>query len=262
MSTENDAIIEPDVVDSTPIVSSTNAPTILPYEPEANLSNAGADTHPIDVPTGASPIETTSTNMNSLPRGTLDESILKTLKRDVTNINYRLKQVVYPHFPKFVNTRISQSTQLSNDIASHCDLWAPLIFIICYSLAVSHAHSLFSSLFTSCWFILLVISFHLKLVKPEDSISLISYVSLAGYCIFPQVIQALLTQIILPLAFKPVKNPTLSIRLVMILKLILTAGSTMWSVTSLSLVSNCTSFISVYPSALCLFGLSWLATIL
>ena len=32
-------------------------------------------------------------------RGTLDESVYETLRRDISNINTTLKKVVYPHFP-------------------------------------------------------------------------------------------------------------------------------------------------------------------
>lgn len=39
---------------------------------------------------------------DSASRGTLDETVLKTLKRDVVDINSRLKQVVYPHFPSLL----------------------------------------------------------------------------------------------------------------------------------------------------------------
>ena len=102
---------------------------------------------------------------DSASRGTLDETVLKTLKRDVVDINSRLKQVVYPHFPSLLRcwcgglgAEDTGSSAADSDISANCDLWAPLAFIILYALFVSHAQSLFSSLFVSSWFCLLYTS--------------------------------------------------------------------------------------------------------
>ncbi|CCC68627.1 hypothetical protein NCAS_0B05430 [Naumovozyma castellii] len=209
------------------------------------------------------PFETTT---NPVKRGTLDEPVISTIKRDIFEINARLRQVVYPHFP--TRTLISSteppngSTEVtSGDISVHCDLWAPLCFIILYALCVSHAKSLFSSLFVSCWFILLVMALHLKLTKPFDNVSLISYVSLAGYCLFPQVINAALSQLLFPLAFKTIKGAW-GIRILTFLKIVCLVLCLMWSLASISLVTKSKGFVQVYPLGLCLLGLGWLSTIL
>ncbi|CCH61587.1 hypothetical protein TBLA_0F00430 [Henningerozyma blattae CBS 6284] len=251
---DTDAFIEPDIIDPEPVNSRGGMPMDIP---SGNMDSIGGmDNSNLGM--------NNPTNLSAPLRGTLDETILQTLKRDLLNINFRLRQVVYPHFPtgRSLTQGSSQQTNNVQDIAAHCDLWAPLLFIISYSLAVSHAHSLFSSLFVSCWSVLIIMALHLRLTKPYDSVSLVSYISVVGYCIFPQVIQSCLTQVILPLCFKPIKNPTISVRVLMILKLVLTGIATLWSVTAATLVSNSRSFIHVYPLGLCLFGLSWLATIL
>ncbi|AJR95724.1 Yip4p [Saccharomyces cerevisiae YJM1242] len=202
------------------------------------------------------------TMQNSGSRGTLDETVLQTLKRDVVEINSRLKQVVYPHFPSFFSPSDDGIGAADNDISANCDLWAPLAFIILYSLFVSHARSLFSSLFVSSWFILLVMALHLRLTKPHQRVSLISYISISGYCLFPQVLNALVSQILLPLAYHIGKQNRWIVRVLSLVKLVVMALCLMWSVAAVSWVIKSKTIIEIYPLALCLFGMAWLSTIL
>lgn len=196
-------------------------------------------------------------------RGTLDETVLETLKRDVVDINSRLKQVVYPHFPSFFcQCSEGMGAANDNDISANCDLWAPLAFIILYSLFVSHAQSLFSSLFVSSWFILLVMALHLRLTKPHQKVSLISYISISGYCLFPQVLNALLSQLLLPLAFHIGRENHWVVRILSFLQLVIMALCLMWSVAAVSWVTKSKTVIEIYPLALCFFGMAWLSTIL
>ncbi|QLQ79605.1 hypothetical protein HG537_0C02520 [Torulaspora globosa] len=193
-------------------------------------------------------------------RGTLDESIFETFKRDVLGINARLKQVVYPHF--FLRGR--DISHYQNDTNISCDLWAPLAFIILYSVSVSrsNARTLFSGLFFSLWAALLVMAVHLRLVKPHEKSSLISYVSMAGYCLFPIVINSLVGQLILPSIFRIGHHTGWSIRTLLILRLLLLAASVTWSMNSIRIVAKCQSCVEIFPLALCFFSIGWLSVIL
>ncbi|CAI4039092.1 hypothetical protein SMKI_07G0630 [Saccharomyces mikatae IFO 1815] len=195
-------------------------------------------------------------------RGTLDETVLQTLKRDVVDINSRLKQVVYPHFPSFFSCSEDGLETSDKDISANCDLWAPLAFIILYSLFVSHARSLFSSLFVSSWFVLLVMALHLRLTKPHQKVSLISYISISGYCLFPQVLNALIAQLLLPLVFHVGRQNRWIVRILSLVKLVVMVLCLMWSVAAVSWVTKSKTVIEIYPLGLCLFGMAWLSTIL
>merc|ERR1712012_243233 len=80
-------------------------------EPEAPLAASGGVADNIG-----------GTMQNSGSRGTLDETVLQTLKRDVVEINSRLKQVVYPHFPSFFSPSDDGIGAADNDISANCDL--------------------------------------------------------------------------------------------------------------------------------------------
>lgn len=232
MSTNNDTLIEPDFVEPT-------APN--------------------------DPVFTSNINDNVVSnRGTLDETIFQTFKRDVVDINSRLKQVVYPHFI-FSFQRLSQTEAQSTDDASvHCDLWAPLTFIIIYAVCVSQSNdkSLFSSLFVCLWFILLVMALHLRLTKPHENVSLISYISISGYCLFPLVINTIISELLLPLIFKIGHDSAWSIRILIILRILLLGVFLAWSITAINIVTKSKNMIETYPLALCFFGVGWLTVIL
>ncbi|CCK71198.1 Yip4p KNAG_0G01400 [Huiozyma naganishii CBS 8797] len=199
-------------------------------------------------------------------RGTLDETVIKTLKRDVLEINARLKMVVYPHFPTraFLQAAAtSEQQQGSESIDSHCDMWAPLTFVIVYSLCVSHAKALFSSIFVCCWFVLLVMALHLRLAKPYDNVSVISYVSLSGYCLFPQMVNAVAVQTVLPLVFRALgRDHRWAVRGTTALKLLSLAACMVWSLTAISLVTKSKGFVQIFPLGLCLLALGWISTAL
>lgn len=204
--------------------------------------------------------------LNSEPisqRGTLDESILKTFKRDVKDINTRLKQVVYPNVFNLGSHSNSQQQDFTN-ASVHCDLWAPLTFIILYAVSVSpaHAKTLFSSLFVTQWFVLLLMATHLRLTKPQTKTSLISYVSVSGYCLFPQVLNAMVSRLLLPLILKVAHNSSWCIRVLVLLRILLLGICLFWSVTSISFVTKSNNFIEIYPLALCFIGIGWLTVLL
>ena len=206
-------------------------------------------------------------------RGTLDESVYETLRRDISNINTTLKKVVYPHFPSGRLLRAiplpssdqeAQLQQLSNteDIPKHSDLWAPLLFVILYSLFVSHAKAIFSGLFVLTWAVLLVMSLHLRLTKPRENANVVSYASLSGYCLFPIVIDALLSQLVFPLLMKVGGSSHWVARVFNLLDLVVLALCLVWSLSAVSLVTNSRGFIQTFPLGLCLLGLSCLPVIL
>lgn len=233
MSTNNDTLIEPDFVEPT---------------------------RPND------PVFTSSINNNAVvsDRGTLDETIFQTFKRDVIDINSRLKQVVYPHFMFKYQSLSETENQPTDDASVHCDLWAPLTFIIIYAVCVSrsNARSLFSGLFVCLWFVLLVMALHLRLTKPHDNVSLISYISISGYCLFPLVINAIISELILPFIFKIGHDSPWSIRILIISKILLLCLFLAWSITAIVIVTRSKNTIETYPLALCFFGVAWLTVIL
>ncbi|GAV56282.1 hypothetical protein ZYGR_0BB00590 [Zygosaccharomyces rouxii] len=205
-----------------------------------------------------------SGSMNGEPisqRGTLDETILKTFKRDIKDINSRLKQVVYP---SLFMKKFGGSGQDYTNASVHCDLWAPLTFIILYAVSVSpaHAKTLFSSLFVTQWFVLLVMATHLRLTKPQEKTSLISYLSVSGYCLFPQVVNAVISRLLLPLILKVAHESPWCIRALVLLRILLMGICLFWSVNSISSVTKSDNFIETYPLALCFFGIGWLTVIL
>ncbi|QLG74290.1 hypothetical protein HG535_0G01740 [Zygotorulaspora mrakii] len=202
-------------------------------------------------------------------RGTLDESVYETFKRDVLDINTRLKQVVYPHFgcPQRCTAADTGRADVGDQRADvgdqreiHCDLWAPLTFILVYaaSLSRSNTNALFSTVFVSLWFVLLVMAVHLRLTKIRDGNSLLSYISISGYCLFPLVVNNLVSQVILPLLFHNLESHLLY-RIYTALRLVILGGSLLWSISAVSFVTKSTTFIQVYPLALCLFGVGWLS---
>lgn len=220
--------------------------------PEAN------DTF-IEPDVAALPADPVNNVAPTFKRGTLDETVLETFKRDVLEINARLKQVVYPHF----FFRGQDVGEFQDDSAIHCDLWAPLAFIILYSVSASrsNAKSLFSGLFVSLWGALLLMAVHLKLVKPHDRNSLVSYVSMAGYSLFPLVVNSVLGQLILPAIFTIGRGSQWSIRILLLLRLLLLAGAVTWSMNSIRIVTKCRTFVEIFPLALCFLGIGWLSVI-
>lgn len=206
--------------------------------------------------------------VGGLSRGTLDETVLQTLKRDIYDINSKLKQVVYPHMPssRYMAAGTAEdgaTTGTDDQIFNSSDFWAPLAFIILYSVCVSHAKTLFSSVFVSSWFVLLVMALHLKLTKPYQNASLLSYISLSGYCLFPLVINALVVQVILPAIFHAMKETQgWKVRVHSVLKLTCFAFCFVWSFSCSAIVTRSKGFVQLYPLALCLFGLGWLSIIL
>ncbi|SCU87835.1 LAMI_0D07668g1_1 [Lachancea mirantina] len=198
-------------------------------------------------------------------RGTLDESIAATLKRDVTQINSRLKQVVYPHFP-FGNAAVQTETgeTLSGSTSDSADLWAPLCFSILYALALSRGKSLFSSIFVLAWAALLAMGIHLKVSKGRVAAqnSLFANISGCGYCIFPQVLCVVLSIYLYPVVARPLPISGARSFVVTFLRLVTFALCSVWSCKAAFVVTGAQDAVERYPLILILAGLAWLPVVL
>ncbi|AMD19872.1 HCL279Wp [Eremothecium sinecaudum] len=206
------------------------------------------------------PIETTTTNVGQQPksaRGTLDESIRSTLKRDVDNIHARLREVVYPHFPM----GIWAGRETNSQIYKHnTDLWAPLVFVILNSLIMSNSqHSLFSSVFVLNWAVIAVIATHIKLIHTGESISWLAYVSMGGYCMFPLVLNSLLNVVCYPLLLRLFLSGAWELRVLYLVRIFSIILFSLWAYASICAVSRCQGFAERYPLGMCLFGLGILS---
>ena len=107
-------------------------------------------------------------------RGTLDESILSTFQRDFYEINDKLKKVVYPNFP------LGSISTADQHVFQGTDVWAPLCFIILYSVFSASQHGSFAAYFIMCWLLISVMATHLKLLRPHEAMS-VSYTHLDVY---------------------------------------------------------------------------------
>ncbi|CDO95888.1 unnamed protein product [Kluyveromyces dobzhanskii CBS 2104] len=191
--------------------------------------------------------------LSTTVRGSLDESIASTFKRDVHEINDKLKKVVYPNFP------LGSPTPQDQHVFQGTDLWAPLCFIILYSLFLSKGPGRFSTFFITCWLLISAMATHLKLLNPHEPMSWMSYLSLAGYCMFPQVINSLACSIIFPLFDKISMRPF--DRLIVCSRLVSFGLCTSWSVVSMWKVTEAKTVVQKYPLALCLVVLGWLCAV-
>ncbi|SCU93502.1 LADA_0G03444g1_1 [Lachancea dasiensis] len=205
-------------------------------------------------------------------RGTLDESIAATLKRDVLQINSRLKQVVYPHFPlRQLRGRSDPESMMpentSGPISSlqdHCaDLWAPLLFTISYSVALSRASEQFSSFFVLAWSAISIMAVHLTLIKPPQSqknggnLPLLAAISTCGYCLFPHVLNAVLSALLFPLFTAAVLKEDWRFRTLTILRVVTFAIFSFWSLNSALKATRVTGRTDRFPLVLVLVVLSW-----
>ncbi|SCW01083.1 LAFE_0D04698g1_1 [Lachancea fermentati] len=196
-------------------------------------------------------------NLGASVRGTLDEPVSATLKRDIYEINGRLKQVVYPHFPFGAGVAAEES-----EITASADLWAPLCFTILYALALSFGRTLFSSLFVLSWASMLAMGLHLRATKPHAAVSLMSYVSGTGYCLFPQVINAVFSSVLFPLFVHVFPAVSWRLRILVLLRIITFVLCSAWSYKAACVVTCSNTSVERYPLALFLVGLGWLCVVL
>ncbi|KAH3901616.1 uncharacterized protein SCODWIG_02417 [Saccharomycodes ludwigii] len=242
-------------------MASTNYSTNFDIEPDTVISTLPAQSN------------ISNTTSLTFQRGTLDESIWETIKRDLLNINNRLKQVIYP---SCINNRLATT---DTAIDNNSDLWAPLLFILIYS-SITTKESSFSTLFVITWGLSLLIGLHLKnscattsanLTTPNNILNkksiLLNNVSVFGYCLFPIMLSSIFIIYLLPLILKAL--PSSSIILIHVLDLVVKLIScfimTYWSYSSLLFCiknSNASinyefDFIAKYPVFISYLLLSW-----
>ncbi|CAL9733559.1 protein Yip4p [Monosporozyma servazzii] len=245
--------IEPDVFDD------INTQDFHPAGSNTRMNNPAAD---YSNPFFESGMETSqqadivSDANPAMRRGTLDESIVQTLTKDVLDIFERLKLTFTP----ILGINVTDDEIL--DLAKSCDMWAPLLFIIFYSLCVSHGKSIFSTLFMFCWFVLLLMGLHLRLIEPTRKISLISYISLCGYPLSLQVVYSLISQLLLPVIFKVSRGKTVVVAILTLVELILLAGSVFASIKCSAFITRSHGFVQLFPLGVLYLTIGWIATVL
>ncbi|SCU84783.1 LAFA_0D11980g1_1 [Lachancea sp. 'fantastica'] len=200
-------------------------------------------------------------------RGTLDEPVAQTLKRDLVQINTRLKEVVYPQFPlrNPLTSVNSDNDDLEGNAHSalqdnHCaDLWAPLLFTIAFSVALSRASSRFPPIFVLCWASLAVLAAHLTLNSTTENgkIPFLAAVSTCGYCFFPQVINAVTSSVLLPLMVSFLHTGPLKFRITSIARLFIFFACVFWSCRCSINATKAKRFMNQYPLVLILVTLNW-----
>lgn len=268
---DKDTLIESDIPQrgSQPAYSSPNyssntntypQSTASPIYNESHVSNVVPDTIDYDMSAHSA-------------RGTLDESVWDTIKRDLYTIHKRLNVIVYPKFVQSYITMEASELEQNGQTgrsgeANDSDLWAPLIFILLFSEISSYSSTSFSIYFVTSWLVILLGSIHLKkfsmLQSPSSSASpstkkILMNVSLLGYCIFPILVDSIIIRLILNLVlFKYISIPALQI----LIKVVLISLTTFWSfyccVVSVTTESSSIEFLHKLPLLLVFTFLNWL----
>ena len=194
----------------------------------------------------------------AMRRGTLDESVIETLSKDTHDIMERLKLTFTP----ILNINVPDED--IDDLSKSCDMWAPLLFIIFYSLCVSHGKSIFSTLFLFCWFTLFLMGLHLRLIEPTRKISLISYISLCGYPLSLLAVYSLFSQVLIPIIMKisSYSSKNIIIRLLTIVELSTLLGTIFTSVKCGAFITRSKGFVQLFPLGILYLILGWIATVL
>jgi len=118
-----------------------------------------------------------SSNNESLTENTLDESIIRTITRDLKLIYYKLKYVLNPFS--------SPSAKIFH--VKNWDLWGPLLFITFLSCTLSlnakEKSNIMVLLFALFWIGSFLIYLNANLL--DSKIKLFPIMCLLGYCLFP-----------------------------------------------------------------------------
>ncbi|AOA65009.1 hypothetical protein PP7435_CHR4-1059 [Komagataella phaffii CBS 7435] len=215
---------------------------------------------------------------------TINESIVATVRRDVTTIGYKLLQILWPiDLRENSNTFVRGVQSLENDddlsssenttrIILEWDLWGPLIFALGYSLILTLSQKnrsnqmpnetpeIFSGVFTLLTLALCVLSLNIQLLAPLDigpalkrlPLSFFQGLSILGYCFFPVVLGSLLSLFVF---FKPVQ-------------ILIQSAMLVWSIYCAYFLLNFMQkegenrlFLSVYPVFLVFGTFSWLSIV-
>lgn len=218
---------------------------------------------------------------------TLDEPVWHTLKRDLVQIGKRLAIVVWPAQLKQLAQRNQQhlvdiaasrgirlpplimdgtrsvpeedeenENALSDAAVLDWDMWGPLIFSLAYSVTMgvvapnSQSNVVFSGTFSFIWIFYLVVGLNIQLLG--GSISFMSAISATGYLMFPVVVGALLSGLLIRWRW---------------VRFILMFVLNLWSVYAAVMSLRCLGvlpgrvFLAIYPVGLMYAVLSWLVVI-
>ncbi|GEQ70129.1 hypothetical protein JCM33374_g3805 [Metschnikowia sp. JCM 33374] len=224
---------------------------------------------------------------------TLDEPVLDTLKRDLSQIGRRVAVVLWPaqlqelarsHQNLLVELAEQNGIRLPPSVANSArrvptedddeeqvgdanaapqtvasldwDLWGPLIFSLAYAVTMGVAapntqtNVVFSGTFSFIWLFYLVVGLNIQLLG--GTISFLSAISATGYSIFPIVVGAIFSTLLLRWRF---------------VRLIVMVLCALWSIYAASMSLKCSGvlpgrvLLAIYPVALMYAVLSWLVVI-
>lgn len=217
---------------------------------------------------------------------TLDEPVWHTLRRDIVQIGKRLTMVVWPvQLQKLAKTQqnrlvgfaarngVRLSDLITNAIhpvsnedteagtsgalpSLDWDLWGPLVFSMGYAVTMGFTapslqkNIVFSNSFSFIWLFYLVIGLNIQLLG--GSISFLSAISATGYLMFPIVVGAVLSTLLLSRG---------------VFRLIIMLFVTAWSIYAALMCLKCSGvlpgrvFLTIYPICIMYLVLAWLAVI-
>ena len=119
---------------------------------------------------------------------TLDESILKTIKRDMKSISYKLKYILNPY-----SSPLDKKFHIMN-----WDLWGPLLFITLLSCILTLKTKEKSNVMVSVFSIFWIGSFlvYLNATLLDSKIRIFPIICLLGYCLFPLIVAAFILSLV------------------------------------------------------------------
>lgn len=149
-----------------------------------DMNNSGI----IQIPNNSSEEQNHSYNSQPQLENTLDESIIKTITRDLKLIYYKLKYVLNPF-----SSPIDKKFHVKN-----WDLWGPLLFITFLSSILSMSSKDQSNVMVIVFGIFWLGSFliYLNANLLDSKIKLFPIICLLGYCLFPLLVAAFILSLI------------------------------------------------------------------
>ncbi|KAL6760348.1 hypothetical protein V8C86DRAFT_2464015 [Haematococcus lacustris] len=131
-----------------------------------------------------------SSALVSIPEeNTIDESVLKTIWRDVVTIGRNLRSVLIP-----INWQFNNRDQALRN----WDLWGPLIFMLLLASVLSwgekKSSQVFAMVFAECGIGAIVLTFNAILLGGE--IVFFQALCLLGYCLFPICVSSIVCAIV------------------------------------------------------------------
>jgi hypothetical protein len=132
---------------------------------------------------GSQPLPT-SVEVREVDENTLDESVLKTIWRDVVTIGKNVRTVLIP-----INWKFNTNQQALRN----WDLWGPLIFMLLLATTLSwgsqSASTIFAMVFAECGLGAIVLT--INVIVLGGDIVFFQALCLLGYCLFPICISAI-----------------------------------------------------------------------